>query len=78
MSIVHTESAYRISRMSGRCNEGERDGGKRYHAVPLNGNCHAKAICGAQPGRRSVGWSEHVGVAVTCPSCLRKLLSPTT
>jgi hypothetical protein len=67
-------SAYLPSRMSGQCGEGERDGGKRYHAVPVGGSTHAKALCGAKPGRRSVGWGEHHGTAVTCPRCLKRLL----
>jgi hypothetical protein len=36
------------------------------------------ALCGAKPGRRSVGWdfqngSSNVGKEVTCPRCLKKL-----
>ncbi len=74
MSTRVEVTVYEIRRMSGRCNEGERDGGKRFHAVPVGGSYHVKACCGAKPGRRSVGWSEHVGSAVTCPRCLQKLL----
>jgi len=36
------------------------------------------ALCGARPGRRSVGWdfenfSTHLGTEVTCPRCLERL-----
>jgi len=67
-------SAYTIAAMLGRLNEGERDGGKRFHAVPVGKSTHTKAICGAKPGRRSVGWGDNIGTAVTCPRCLKRLL----
>lgn len=31
------------------------------------------ALCGAKPGRQSVGWSAHGGDEVTCKRCLKKL-----
>lgn len=59
-------SAYEPRRLTGRCSNGaERDGGVVYHAV-----AGWKAACGAEPGRRSAGWSQHGGEAVTCPKCL--------
>jgi hypothetical protein len=60
-----------IQRMTGRCADGaERDSGVRWHAVPREG---WKALCGANPGRTSAGWSEYLGEQVTCPRCLVKL-----
>lgn len=62
-------SAIQARRMAGQCTSGaERDGGKLFHAVARN-----KALCGAKPGRRSVGWSAHLGEKVTCPRCLKKM-----
>lgn len=48
----------------------ERDHGRLFHAV-LDGQ--PKALCGAQPGRQSAGWSRAVGTAVTCARCRRKV-----
>lgn len=31
------------------------------------------ALCGAQPGRRSVGWSDGDEGTVTCPRCAARL-----
>jgi hypothetical protein len=44
----------------------------RYHAVKKS---EISAICGAKPGRRSVGWSPtpKANSVVTCPRCLKKL-----
>lgn len=59
---------YEPRRLSGRCSNGaERDGGAVYHAV-----AGWRAACGAEPGRRSAGWSQHAGEAVTCPRCLKR------
>lgn len=58
--------------LTGRCANGaERDSGRLYHAVPDDGYI---ALCGAKPGRRSAGWSSHLGTEVTCRRCLRKLM----
>lgn len=58
-------------RLAGRCADGaERDGGSLFHAVK---NESWVAICGAQPGRRSAGWSQHIGDVVTCSRCLARL-----
>ena len=58
-------------RLSGRCANGaERDSGALWHAIH---NGHWAAMCGAKPGRRSAGWSSHIGTEITCRKCLRKL-----
>jgi hypothetical protein len=60
--------------LMGRCADGaERDSGTRYHAVPRGAH---RAVCGAEPGRRSAGWSSHAGAAVTCARCVARLLGP--
>lgn len=67
--------------MLGRLTDGaERDHGKLYHAVPINDKLFPllfhqnKALCGAKPGRRSVGWQKYEGhTTVTCPRCLRRM-----
>ncbi len=70
--------------MQGRlCNEFQGGHGKRYHAVPLEEGetqetkisyTKRKAMCGAKPGPRSVGWAtEDKGAEVNCPRCLKKL-----
>lgn len=64
--------------MLGRLTDGaQADHGSRVHAC-LEGTCaaycHGKALCGAAPGRRSVGWSApETGRAVDCPRCVAKL-----
>lgn len=61
--------------LAGRCRNGaERDHGRLYHALPEDGYV---ALCGAKPGRRSVGWSSHTGTEVTCPRCLKRLADTT-
>jgi hypothetical protein len=58
-------------RLAGRCVDGfERGAGKYFHAVPKG---QIKALCGATYGRRSAGWSSHVGEQVTCPGCFQRL-----
>ena len=62
--------------LAGRCANGaEQDGGTRWHAVPAES---WKALCGAEPGRRSAGWGpwdrrEAEGQEVTCPRCLKRM-----
>jgi len=73
---------YEALTLTGRCANGaERDRGKLYHAVPI-GNINldtfhdsnwGKAMCGAEPGRRSNGWSDCKGREVTCPRCAKRL-----
>lgn len=73
-SDIAAERPTEARRLAGRCADGaERDGGSLWHAVPARA---WKALCGAEPGRRSAGWSQRVGDAVTCPRCARKLAAP--
>lgn len=59
-----------ILRLAGRCSDGaERDGGTLFHVVPEGS---WKALCGAQPGRRSVGWSAYVRATPSCIRCVSK------
>lgn len=61
-------------KLTGRCSSGaERGRGVKFHAVSTGSSPWATALCGARPGRLSAGWSEHLGDAVTCPRCTRKL-----
>jgi len=58
-------------RLTGRCVDGgERDSGRLFHAVQRGDHV---ALCGAKPGRRSVGWSTDEGERVTCARCLSKV-----
>lgn len=60
-------------RKIGRCANGaERDGGHVYHAVLKSG---WTAVCGAEPGRKSAGWSHEAQPLemVSCQRCLKKL-----
>jgi hypothetical protein len=61
------------ARLTGRCANGaERDGGRRWHALTAY-SVFGKALCGAQPGRRSAGWDwSSVRMEVTCPKCLKR------
>jgi hypothetical protein len=59
----------KILRKIGRCANGaERDSGRIYHAVE-----GWTAICGAQPGRTSAGWSHEEGSRITCQRCMKRL-----
>jgi hypothetical protein len=58
--------------LTGQCRTGSERGGRLAHAVPGMSEW-GKALCGAQPGRRSNGWSDYPAKAVTCPKCLEKL-----
>jgi len=68
---------YEISVLAGRCANGaERDAGTLFHARWIeDGEVSLRAVCGAEPGRRSVGWSSWSPPErqVTCERCLRKL-----
>lgn len=65
------ELGYQVLRKTGRlANGAERDGGVIYHAVLFD---NYKAVCGTQPGRRSVGWSSYHGEKVTCQACIKRL-----
>jgi hypothetical protein len=68
--------AYEVLRKIGRCANGaERDKGHIYHAVRKGG---WTALCGAEPGRTSAGWSHwnDPEQAVTCPRCKKKIAVP--
>ena len=70
------ERGYEISQLAGRCANGaERDHGVLFHARLLreDGYPEGKALCGAKPGKRSIGWSYHPGDEVTCERCLARL-----
>lgn len=64
-----------LLRMTGRCANGfERDGGRLVHAIKsVSFPGWGAALCGAKPGSKGNGWSEHKQAAATCPRCLRKL-----
>ena len=50
-----------VARLAGRCANGfERDGGRKYHLLERYSE-FGKALCGAEPGRTSGGWSQPYG-----------------
>lgn len=65
------------AQLMGRLANGfEADSGTRIHLVP-DGTGHygaGKALCGAEPGRRSGGWDvdHYIGREATCPRCLKR------
>lgn len=61
--------------LTGRGRTGTDSTGPLVHAVDgFDGFPNfSKAICGAEPGRRSNGWSDYRAPAATCPKCLKKL-----
>ncbi|MGB5786635.1 MAG: hypothetical protein WBH11_14730 [Stenotrophomonas geniculata] len=70
------------AKLAGRCANGlERGQGTKLHAIPAvqvsrhGGFVEAtgKALCGAEPGRRSVGWTVCEQHPVSCPRCQRAL-----
>lgn len=67
---------YEPLRMSGTCRNGaERDSGRLSHAVAIDANRGwARALCGARPGKRGNGWSEHVEREVTCVRCITRMV----
>ena len=58
------------ARLAGASRTGSDRAGTVFHALPVG---TYKAVCGKTYGKRSAGWSEYYGRAVTCPACLRKL-----
>lgn len=66
------ENGYGAFQMLGRLRNGAaRDHGILTHAVK---NGEWRAVCGAQPGRRSVGWvRSYNDETITCPRCLKRL-----
>ena len=74
---AHAAQGWQPMEMLGRlANGAELDHGRRVHAVP---NGSRRAMCNAEPGRRSVGWTRSDSDTVTCPRCIKKLekLTPT-
>ena len=69
-------------KLAGRCTDGlERGQGTNLHAIPATqvrregafAEAMGRALCGAQPGRRSVGWTVCEQGQVSCPRCQRTL-----
>jgi hypothetical protein len=68
--LQEIKQGYQAMVLLGRLANGfEMDHGIRIHAVKLDSR---RALCGAEPGRRSVGWNREVK-PVTCPRCMKKL-----
>lgn len=72
------------AKLAGRCADGmERGQGTKVHALAnarrnaAFGDVYGDALCGAKPGRRSVGWTALDGHAITCPRCRRKMQANT-
>jgi len=55
-------------------NGNEADAGKLVHLVPDNTGHygHGRALCGAEPGRRSGGWDIEHFASPTCIRCVSK------
>lgn len=68
---------YRPAVKLGRLASGaQSDHGMVIHAVPPEVNHYGfgRAMCGTEPGRRSVGWAtDYEGRAITCERCRRKV-----
>lgn len=69
-------------RLLGRLRDvAESDSGHIAHAVCYSERSSgrslaAKALCGARPGPKSVGWGTYDEEEVTCPKCLARLSDP--
>ncbi len=64
------DAPYRFRRLAGRLANGfERDAGRVVHVLE---NYGGHALCGAKPGPRSAGWSEHDEDLPTCKRCISK------
>ena len=75
---MENERGYQAQMLAGRCANGaELDHGTRTHAVMITER-FGFAVCGAKPGRRSVGWvSPYKSREITCPRCLKKIQAVT-
>lgn len=77
MNTAFDTGATVVASLAGRCTSGEERGqGSRLHIVVgahPNSSMAGKGLCGAKPGRRSVGWSLRQGEAATCPRCVKKV-----
>jgi|GEM_PF-1912476 len=76
--VLPDGTAWRSSDMMGTLRTGRQgDQGRRLHAVPEE-DCGvwsgaSPALCGAQPGPRSVGWGDVRSEPVDCPHCVARL-----
>jgi hypothetical protein len=72
---MKTADGYLVRYLAGRCwNGAQRDAGTKFHAVAPGDAAFGRALCGAEPGRRSNGWAEpHGARGVSCPKCLKRL-----
>jgi hypothetical protein len=61
-------SRYMLGRLRNGC---ERDSGTLYHVVKAS---TWRALCGAKPGDRSVGWSPAQDRPANCPRCLKRFI----
>ncbi len=70
-------SDYQIGAKLGTLSSGaQRNHGTVLHALPLSVSHfgYGKALCGTEPGRRSIGWAtDYEGMPVTCKRCLAKI-----
>lgn len=77
---MHTDEPSMFAHtLSGRGRSGTDSCGQVKHAVDKSGGGHMqRALCGREPGRRSIGWSDECEplTAITCPKC-KKLLNLT-
>jgi len=74
---LKASTRYVARMMMGRLASGLQGGhGVRIHATEPGKTaayCRGKALCGAEPGRRSAGWSPPEELPVNCPKCLKKM-----
>lgn len=60
--------------LAGRCASGAQGGrGRRVHGLLDGLTLFGAAMCGAEPGRQSGGWSKPIDPTITCPRCRRKV-----
>lgn len=64
--------------LTGRNRTGAEPTGTLIHAVEVEEGAtypsyFGKALCGAEPGRRSNGWSDYRAKEPTCPKCIKRL-----
>lgn len=77
---MNAPAAVVAAKLAGRCADGlERGQGIKMHALPasqIRGHFNealGKALCGAEPGRRSAGWTVCIGQDISCPRCKRAI-----
>jgi hypothetical protein len=61
--------------LTGRGRTGSDSTGPLIHAVDTDDSYpnFTVAVCGAEPGPRSNGWSEYRAATPTCPKCIKRL-----